>query len=148
MILMLIILAILCFVFCWLFYDVLKKEMIGWCVGICGVILVVFDIILALCIFVNASKIQTIDSKISMYQEENTIIEETVEKIIQNYEDYERKLITNLAIMDATQIPELKTNELVQMQVKTYIENNNKIKELKEQKMDTNTTKWLLYFGK
>ena len=44
-------------------------------------------------------------------------------------------------------IPELKSNELTNKQMDVYINNNAKIKELKERKIDTKTIKWLLYFG-
>ena len=47
-----------------------------------------------------------------------------------------------------TVYPDLKADELVKSQINVYIENNNKIKELKEEKINIPTAKWWLYFGK
>ena len=44
--------------------------------------------------------------------------------------------------------PDLKSNELVQQQLNIYVENNNKIKELKNNKLEYQLSKWWLYFGK
>jgi hypothetical protein len=57
--------------------------------------------------------------------------------------------ISNTDIVVLTQLyPDLKSNEMVNTQIQIYQENNNKIKELKEQKLDYQVSKWWLYFGK
>ena len=43
--------------------------------------------------------------------------------------------------------PELKADTLVQQQITVHTENNAKIKELKEKKIDLKLSKWWLYFG-
>ena len=43
--------------------------------------------------------------------------------------------------------PELKSNKLVQDQMKLHIKNNNKIKAYKLKKQDYEAAKWWLYFG-
>ena len=43
--------------------------------------------------------------------------------------------------------PELNSNELVKTEVNLYVENNTKIKELKEKQIDLTIKKWWLYFG-
>lgn len=52
-------------------------------------------------------------------------------------------------MMIATQIyPELKANELVMRQMDVYTANNDKIRQLKEEKLNSQVSKWWLYFGK
>ena len=43
--------------------------------------------------------------------------------------------------------PELKSDKLVEEQISVYEENNKKIRELKEDKIDLKVKKWWLYFG-
>lgn len=94
-----------------------------------------------------------IDKKIAMYQEENTLIEEKVKNTVMAYIDYEQETYDNLvknADLETLLItyPELNSNELVKAQIDTYVQNNNKLKELKEKQIDKSTMAWWLYFGK
>lgn len=94
-----------------------------------------------------------IDKKIEMYQEENTLIEEKVKNTVMAYMDYEQETYDNLVKNADLQTllityPELNSNELVKAQIDTYVQNNNKLKELKEKQIDKSTMAWLLYFGK
>ena len=43
--------------------------------------------------------------------------------------------------------PELKSDKLVEEQISVYEENNKKIRELKEDKINLKVKKWWLYFG-
>ena len=55
----------------------------------------------------------------------------------------------NTDIIVLTQLyPELKSNEMVNKQIDIYQENNNKIKDLKEERINNEIAKWWLYFGK
>lgn len=92
----------------------------------------------------------TASEKLSMYQEENKAIENQITTIVNNYQGYEKEIISNVADMEVSfiKIPELKSNELVQTQIYIYQENNEKIKELKEAQINLKLFKWLLYFGK
>lgn len=94
-----------------------------------------------------------IDKKIAMYQEENTLIEEKVKNTVMAYMDYEQETYDNLVKNADLQTllityPELNSNELVKAQIDTYVQNNNKLKELKEKQIDKSTMDWWLYFGK
>ena len=93
-----------------------------------------------------------LDQKIVMYEEENTSIEQSIGSIVEDYMDYESNAYSDLKSQDlielVTNFPELKADALVQKELDIYIENNQKIKELKEEKIDLSTMKWLLYFGK
>lgn len=88
---------------------------------------------------------------ISIYQEENEKIEKQVDEFVKIYIDYEKDTLKEfkpetIEIMVIT-YPQLKANELMAKQINVYVENNNKIKELKERTISYNIGKWLLYFG-
>ena len=94
----------------------------------------------------------TIDKKISMYKEENTSIEENIDALVKGYMNFETSTYGELKDEDSINLvflfPELKSDALVQKQIEVYIENNNQIKELKEEKIDLSKSKWKLYFGR
>ena len=102
--------------------------------------------------WMSISTEHVLDQKIVMYEEENTSIEQSIGSIVEDYMDYESNAYSNLKSQDlielVTNFPELKADALVQEELDIYIENNRKIKELKEEKIDLSTMKWLLYFGK
>lgn len=119
------------------------------------------ELIVVLFIITNAtkvSKISIMDSKIAMYEEENNNIQKSVSEIVENYMNYESNTyassiekidLKNLDVIMATQIyPDLKANGLVMQQINVYTENSNKIKQVKEEKLDYQCAKWWLYFGK
>ena len=88
-----------------------------------------------------------------MYQEENEKIEEDIDKIVKEYLKHEQDTFVDLktkqsSITLLTLLPELKSDNLVQQQLKSYLENNEKIKSLKEKKIDISKLKFILYFGK
>lgn len=94
---------------------------------------------------------RVIDTKIAMYQEENKAIETQMDVLVDKYMDYESKTLGDLkgesSITLVSLYPELKSDELVKQQIKVYTDNNDKIKQLKESKINTSTWKWWLYFG-
>ena len=116
-----------------------------------GAILLGFlDMILIIICICYGFKTMTIEDTINMYQEENTKIETQITTIVQSYQGYEKEVVSNIADMEVMliKLPELKTSELAKSQMSLYIENNNQIKSLKTQKIETKIAKWLLYFGK
>lgn len=92
------------------------------------------------------------DEKIAMYQEENKKIEESIDTKVQLYMEFEAETYASLKDKDAidlvTLFPELQSDELVKEQIKVYTKNNDKIKKLKEKKINLSKVKWKLYFGK
>ena len=100
---------------------------------------------------IEVSKLSTIDSKITMYHEENTKIEQQVANVVTQYQEYETKTFTAVAPEDSMTLvslyPELKSDKLVQKQIDVYVENNKKIKSLKEKQIYGKVVKWWLYFG-
>jgi len=99
----------------------------------------------------KVSTAYTIDEKITMYEEENSKIEEKINTTIANYLEHEQIILTNLNPENAMAIlaayPELKSDTLVASQVEKYISNTKEIKSLKESKIDISKQKWWLYFG-
>ena len=97
------------------------------------------------------SQTRVIDDKISLYQEENTKIEEQINIVVEKYQTYEKGTFENCKIEDPTMVfvmyPELKSDNLVTEQINLYIENNKQIKKLKSEKLDYNLMAWWLYFG-
>lgn len=99
---------------------------------------------------------RTINQKIEMYQEENKNIETTIAQTVKDYMKYEKDIVNdssdnleNLNIVLLTQLyPDLKSSELISKQIEVYINNNEKIKSLKEEKINIDTYKWWIYFGK
>ncbi len=99
---------------------------------------------------------RTINQRIEMHQEENKNIETTITQTVKDYMKYEKDIISdssdnlnNVNIVLLTQLyPDLKSNELVNKQIEIYINNNEKIKSLKEEKINIDIYKWWVYFGK
>lgn len=93
-----------------------------------------------------------------MYEEENNNIQNSVSQIVESYKNYEQNTYSeslksidtnNTDIIVLTQLyPELKSNDMVNKQIDIYQENNNKIKDLKEERINNEIAKWWLYFGK
>lgn len=130
----------------------LDDDGVGDLIGGASFIGIIISIIVAIVLTVSVSKSVTIDEKIAMYETENKNIEATISVIVENYQDYEKEIFNNAKpenfIAIATQIyPDLKSNELVKKQINIYVENNKKIKEFKEDKINYKVKKWWLYFG-
>lgn len=100
---------------------------------------------------ITVSNGRTIDEKISMYQEENNKIEKQLDTLVSNYMNYEsntyEKFKSESSVTLVSMYPELKSDKLVEEQISVYEENNKKIRELKEDKIDLKVKKWWLYFG-
>lgn len=93
-----------------------------------------------------------IDDKIAMYVEENQNIEDQMNTLVEQYMNYESSTYGELkgesSITLVSLYPELKADTLVTKQIDLYINNNKRIKELKENKIDLSAKNWWLYFGK
>lgn len=111
-------------------------------------------LIITICFLVPKVATENIlDDKIAMYQEENTAIEQDIDKIVKEYLAHEHDTFDDLkteesSITLVTLFPELKSDTLVKQQLEIYVNNNAKIKRLKEEKLDIATIKCILYFGR
>lgn len=111
----------------------------------------VIVIIIAIILGISVSKLSVIDEKITMYEEENAAIEEQIDIIVKQYQDYETEIFTNTSSDSVVTLvslyPELKSDSLVNSQIDVYMSNRAKIKELKETKINGSVYRWWLYFG-
>lgn len=105
-------------------------------------------------IFVNIGFLvrgRTLDDKIAMYEQENTAIEQSVDVLVKDYYRHESDTYSSLkpenAVLFASAYPELQSNELATKQLEIYVQNNNKIKELKEDQINLSKNRFWLYFG-
>lgn len=105
-------------------------------------------------IFVNIGFLvrgRTLDDKIAMYEQENTTIEQSVDVLVKDYYRHESDTYSSLkpenAVLFASAYPELQSNELATKQLEIYVQNNNKIKELKEDQINLSKNRFWLYFG-
>lgn len=107
--------------------------------------------VIAIFLGVLVSNGRTIDEKITMYQEENNKIEKQLDTLVSNYMNYEsntyEKFKSESSVTLVSMYPELKSDKLVEEQISVYEENNKKIRELKEDKINLKVKKWWLYFG-
>lgn len=126
-------------------------EVVGAIVSVIGGFGGVVSLIVAVVFIAVVPSDAKLDDKIAMYTEENAVIEQQIADCVERYQQYEQGVFDKVSPTDAvsfvTLYPELKSDTLVQAQIETYVENNNKIKALKEKKIDAAVRKWWLYFG-
>jgi hypothetical protein len=130
--------------------DILFWETVGVKI-ISGIMLVAF-IIVECIILDNLSGSFVANEKIAMYEQENNNIQIEVATIVESYKLFEADTFQDLKTTSPTTLvnlyPQLQSNQLVEKQIDTYINNNFKIKELKENKINASVCKWWLYFGR
>ena len=152
MLILLFVIFVALFILGSIFIDDYNNEGLKVIVQICTVLGAAVTLICIVCTTYNYSKTRVIDTKIEMYIEENTNIENQIDTIVSNYMGYEKETFIELKDNDAVTLvslyPELQSDELVKAQIATYQANNAKLKELKELKIDATVHKWWLYFGK
>lgn len=115
--------------------------------------LIVLVVVIICCLF-NVNKIvkaNTLEQKITVYQEEMTNIENSINPVVQNYLNHEKEtyiaLAPDNAVIFASIYPELSSNGIVQKQLNIYNEYLISIKNLKLEIAEISTAKWWLYFG-
>jgi len=106
-------------------------------------------VIVSICLF-NCT--YRIDEEIKVYEEENAVIEKKLENAVELYMQYEKEIMISVApdtdtISLISLYPDLKSDKLVESEMEAYIQNNNKIKELKAERTKKSTYKFLLFFG-
>lgn len=133
----------------WLYNEV--NEVAGCAALTCGIIGSIISFIALIILLVSVSELKVINTKIEMYQYENTKIESQITECVKRYQQYEADIFTEVAPESAITLvalyPELKSDTLVSKQIDIYLENNQTIKQLKEQKINGSVWSWWLYFG-
>ena len=112
-------------------------------------VVALIGIIINIGILING---RTFDDKIAMYEQENVAIEQSVDVLVKDYYKHESDTYSSLkpenAVLFASAYPELQSNELATKQLEIYVDNNNKIKELKEDQINLSKNRFWLYFGR
>ena len=112
-------------------------------------VVALIGIIINIGILING---RTLDDKIAMYEQENAAIEQSVDVLVKDYYKHESDTYSSLkpenAVLFASAYPELQSNELATKQLEIYVDNNNKIKELKEDQINLSKNRFWLYFGR
>lgn len=115
--------------------------------GLVSVVAAIVAIILLIITKNNA----TINERIAMYQEENQKIEQQIDILVKNYQEYESGVFADTTVDSAITLvnlyPELKADQLVSSQLDIYIKNNEQIKSLKLEQINADVVRWWLYFG-
>lgn len=116
-----------------------------------GIVGTVVGLIVPMALMWSFSEASTIDKRIAMYEAENAKIETQIVDVVNQYQQYEKEIFTEVtpdsAITLVSLYPELKSDALVLKQIEVYVENNEKIKSLNEEKITSSVVKWWLYFG-
>lgn len=101
---------------------------------------------------VYISKSRTINDKIAMYEEENTKIEASVTQAVEKYLEHEQNIFDDLQGADISTLlvvyPEINGNDLVKKQIEIYVSNNDKVRKLKNDKLNIDVWRFWVYFGK
>lgn len=128
-------------------------------VSIGGALMIVFGAIAAIIVLIVflvqidlLVKVSVIDERIAMYEEQNANIEEQIEAVVKQYQEYESGIMTEIGDKDSyitlvSLYPELKADALVGKQIEVYLSNNESIVALKNQKLNERVYRWWLYFG-
>ncbi len=119
---------------------------------LCGILSVIVLVFVCICGFNVFSKSYTTPKKIAMYEEENQKIESKISATVEKYMQYEKDIMYEVSPEDDTMAlislyPDLKSDQLIQSEIDTYIQNNNTIKELKSNMINVSIYKFLVYFG-
>lgn len=121
----------------------------------CGVICTLASSVLLVTVCVMLGFICTesrIDNKITMYEEENTRIETSVVVAVEKYLEHEQSIFDDISGQSLQTLlvvyPEIKADQLITKQIEVFIDNNTKIKELKEEKISLGVLRFLVYFGR
>ena len=129
-----------------------RKDTAGWFASlIISSFATVIYLMVTLGFTASVVKSKYIVEKITMYEQQNNQIEERIDTVVKQYQEYESDTYamtsSESSITLVSLYPDLKSDELVKKQIKVYQDNNKKITELKEKQINAKASKWWLYFG-
>lgn len=114
-----------------------------------AIFIVIFAVLIGLTIKVQ--DLDLIEEKIALKENRNAEIEDKVVLLVDKYMNYESTTFKELKpseIMVAVELyPELKSDAMIQEEIKLYRDNIAEITSLKEQKINGKIMRWWLYFG-
>ena len=119
--------------------------------GVIGFVVFAALFITIMCLIPKVATEQKYEARIEVVQESNTHVEEQICAAVESYLAHEENIYESLDVTTAIGLfsayPNLKSDELVQSLIATYQNNAAEIKELKLERVNLATTKFLLYFG-
>lgn len=134
----------------WLYNDM--HEVAGGVALFCGITGSIISFITLIVLLITVGNLAVIKPKIEMYQTENAHIESQISECVKEYMKHETEIFTETSpdssITLVALYPELKSDALVIKQLEIYIDNNEKIKELKEEYIMGDVYRWWTYFGR
>ena len=117
-------------------------------IGLMQVGIMATSIALLVCILGYMTDYYNVDKKIELYESQNQKIETEVKEVAESYKNYEKEIIEKITPENALVfIPELKSSEIVLLEIETYKENTIKIVELKERRIDKKILERLITFN-
>ena len=148
MLILLLIISIICIIIGVIFDDGFDGLLMS-----VGIICAVPIVVIILWLSTSLVDLTVIDEKIELYSNQNKDIENKVEVVVKQYMEHENKTFAELKTDESyitlvTLYPDLKSDKLIENEIKLYEENNKKITKLKEQKINGKIYKWWIYFGK
>lgn len=124
---------------------------VSFFLGVGGILIFLSALIAGIILGIDVAQANVLNERIAMYEEENTRIEQQVADVVQQYQQYETDIFTEVNPESAMTLvalyPDLKSDTLVQSQIELYTENNKIIRELKDRQIKANVQRWWLYFG-
>ena len=123
-----------------------------WAFNGFGIAILSIALVAILILGITGSNLRVIDNKIALYEEENTRIEASVSQMVDNYISHEQTIISDVSenispTLVFSMYPELKSNTLVEKEIENYVNNQTKLRELKESRYDYELYLWWVYFG-
>ena len=117
-----------------------------------GGIIASISLIFSLILINELATARTIDERLELYTAENTAIQLEVSRIVENFTQYERDIFESMRndspVILLGIFPELRADELVSRRLNTYIENNDRIRALREEQVNASNLRWWLFFGR
>lgn len=151
MILVILGISLILFVLGFVLYANTNLDGTCWLIGGIGAVIGIIALITTLCLGITCVQNSTVSERMAMYQEENSKIEQQIADIVENYQKYESDIFAEVtpesAITLIAMYPELKSDSLVEAQIGVYVQNNEKIKTLREELINAKVYRWWLYFG-
>lgn len=121
-----------------------------WCRDLMFIPSVLFLISFCLVLYLgyDISRSSTLDEQIVILTDENKLIDTELGVLLDQYSDKHRdsNSVPNIAFLPL--YPELSENDLVMDSITRYRDNVNKVRELRQRKLDIRVNKWWLYFGR
>lgn len=115
-----------------------------------GITTMIVSAIIFFFLFISYLDEPAVAAKIKFYEEENAAIEHRLDLFIEEYLSHESDTFTDVSKVGTLALvslpPELKSDEIINQQINTYLANQKKITFLKKEQIDLRNYGWWLFF--